>query len=133
MWKEFKAFITKGNVFDLAVAVVIGAAFGAVIKSLVNDIIMPIIGYLTAGVDFAAFKVVLIEASSDGAVAEVAITYGQLINVIIQFLIIALTIFLLVKAVSRFKKKEEAAKPTPADIVLLEEIRDLLKAKNDQP
>jgi large conductance mechanosensitive channel len=135
MWKDFKKFITKGNVLDLAVAVVIGAAFGAVVNGLVNDIIMPIIGYLTAGINFSDFKIVLAEASMEGAKVikpETAITYGHLLQVIIQFLVIALAVFLIVRLVSQFqKKKEEAPKPEvkPEDTVLLTEIRDLLKNK----
>lgn len=137
MLGEFKKFILRGNVIDLAVAVVIGAAFGAIITSIVNDIIMPVIGYIIAGVDFAELKIVLEPAVIvDGVetAAEVAIRYGNLILVILQFLIIALCIFLVIKAIAktreRFeKKKEEAAEPAARaeDVVLLEEIRDLLK------
>lgn len=128
MLSEFKKFVLRGNVIDLAVAVVLGAAFGAIVNSLVNDIVMPIVGYLTAGVDFSNFKIVLKQAIEATGQAEVAITYGHLIQVIIQFLIIALTIFLVVRGIGKLqKKKEEAAAVTPADIVLLGEIRDLLK------
>lgn len=133
MRSEFKKFILRGNVMDLAVAVVIGAAFGAVVNSFVNDIIMPVIGYLTAGISFTDLKIVLTQAEMSGAEIikpEVAITYGQLIQVILQFVIIALVIFLLVKAIAKMRKtkEEEAAPPAkPADIALLEEIRDLLK------
>lgn len=137
MLGEFKKFILRGNVIDLAVAVVIGAAFGAIISSIVNDIIMPVIGYVTAGIDFAELRVVLepaVVVNGEETAAEVAIRYGNLIQVIIQFLIIALCIFFVVKGIAKMrerfeKKKEEAAEPTARaeDVVLLEEIRDLLK------
>lgn len=138
MLKEFKKFILRGNVVDLAVAVVIGAAFGAIVTSIVNDIVMPVIGYLTAGISFSDLKVVLEPAvmeAGEVVTPEVAIAYGNLIQTIIQFVIIGLTIFLVVKGISnmrtRFEKKkeEEPAAPAekPADVVLLEEIRDLLK------
>ena len=131
MWSEFKKFISRGNVIDLAVAVVIGTAFGAIVKSLVNDIIMPVIGFLTAGIDFSALKIVLTAADEALGKPEVAITYGILLQVILQFIIIALVIFFIVKGINAMKKKE-AEKPAeqparPDDIVLLEEIRDLLK------
>jgi large conductance mechanosensitive channel len=137
MLGEFKKFILRGNVIDLAVAVVIGAAFGAIISSIVNDIIMPVIGYVTAGIDFAELRVVLepaVVVNGEETAAEVAIRYGNLIQVIIQFLIIALCIFFVVKGIAKMrerfeKKKEEAAEPATRaeDVVLLEEIRDLLK------
>ena len=133
MWSEFKKFILRGNVLDLAVAVVIGAAFGAVVNSLVNDIIMPVIGFLTAGISFTDLKIVLSQAVMNGAdmiKPEVAITYGQFIQVILQFLIIALVIFLLVRGINKMRKKKEeetVPPPKPADVALLEEIRDLLK------
>ncbi len=131
MLKEFKAFAMRGNVIDLAVGVVIGGAFGKIVTSLVNDVIMPPIGLLTGGVDFADMKWVLKAAdNTDPAhkVAEVAVNYGMFINTLIQFLIIAFAIFLVVKAINRISRKEEAAPaPPPADVVLLTEIRDLLK------
>lgn len=143
MLKDFKAFITKGNVVDLAVAVVIGAAFGKIITAIVDNLIMPVIGILTAGVDFADMKIVLQKAVLDGAgeivTPEIAIGYGILINVVINFLIIAFVIFIVVRLINKAKakaaalsKKEEAAAPAPApteDVVLLTEIRDLLKNK----
>lgn len=133
MWSDFKKFLFRGNVIDLAVAVVIGAAFTAVVNSLVNDIIMPVIGALTAGIDFADLKVVLYEAVMEGETVvtpEVAITYGHLIQVILQFVLVALVIFLIVRMLTKFKKKEAAAPPAkPDDVKLLEEIRDLLKKK----
>jgi large conductance mechanosensitive channel len=129
MWSDFKKFVLRGNVIDLAVAVVIGAAFGAVVNSLVNDIIMPVIGFLTAGINFDDFRIILRQAS--GEIPEVAITYGHLIQVIMQFIIIALTVFLVIRGITKLrKKKEEAPPPPPAkpdEVVLLEEIRDLLK------
>ncbi|WP_404630059.1 large-conductance mechanosensitive channel protein MscL [Dyella ginsengisoli] len=131
MLKEFKEFAMRGNVIDLAVGVVIGGAFGKIVTSLVNDVIMPPIGLLTGGVDFADKKWVLKAAdNTDPAhkVAEVAVNYGMFVNTLIQFLIIAFAIFLVVKAINRISRKEEAAPaPPPADVVLLTEIRDLLK------
>jgi large conductance mechanosensitive channel len=132
MLKEFRDFLARGNVVDLAVAVVIGGAFGAIVKSLVDQIIMPPIGLLTGGVDFAALKWVLKPAA--GKVAEVAIGYGVFINTIIQFIIVAAAIFLMVKAVNSLRRKEaeapaEPAAPTPTE-ALLTEIRDLLKNRS---
>lgn len=133
MMSEFKAFAMRGNVVDLAVGVVIGAAFGKIVTSLVNDIIMPPIGMLTGGVDFADLKWVLKPAdNTDPAhkIAEVAIQYGAFINTVIQFIIIAFAIFMVVKAINRMSRKEEAKPAAPAaDVVLLTEIRDLLKDK----
>lgn len=134
MFKEFKEFAMRGNVIDLAVGVVIGAAFGKIVTSLVDQIIMPPIGLLTGGVDFAQMKWVLKAAdNTDPAhkIAEVAIGYGNFINTLIQFLIIAFAIFLVVKAINKLTRREEAAPAPPAaDVVLLTEIRDLLKAQN---
>jgi large conductance mechanosensitive channel len=130
MLKEFKDFAMRGNVIDLAVGVVIGAAFGKVVTSLVDQIIMPPIGLATGGVDFSNLKWVLKPADPANKVAEVAIQYGAFINTIITFLIIALAIFLMVKAINRISRKPEAAPAAPpADVVLLTEIRDLLKSK----
>lgn len=140
MLQEFKAFISRGNVVDLAVGVIIGTAFTAIVTSLVSDILMPIIGLLTGGVDFTNWFVnlsgtkhpTLAEAQKAGAAT---LNYGVFINAIIKFIIIAWAVFLLVKAVnqvSTLRKKEEAAAPPPAppaDVVLLTEIRDLLKAR----
>ena len=124
---EFKSFVMRGNVIDLAVGVVIGAAFGKIVASLVDQIIMPPIGLLIGGVDFSAYKWVLQAAGPDGK-GEVAVQYGAFLNTMIQFAIIALAIFLVVKLVNRMIRKEEAAPAPPAaDIVLLTEIRDLLK------
>lgn len=131
---EFKKFITRGNVLDMAVGVVVGSAFTAIVNSLVKDIINPIIGLITGGIDFSNLKIVLKPAS--GEVAELAIRYGLFINAIIQFVLIAFVLFLIVKSFNKLNErrvKEEAAKKAAvppaksADIVLLEEIRDLLK------
>lgn len=135
MWKEFKKFISRGNVMDLAIAVVIGAAFGAVVNGFVNDIIMPVIGALTAGLDFSALKITLIQAAVDGSKPETAITYGHLIQVVLQFLIIALTIFLMVKTLNKLKRKNEAPPEPPVkpdEVLLLEEIRDLLRKQDNK-
>lgn len=129
MWKEFKAFAMKGNVIDLAIAVVIGGAFGKIVTSLVNDLLMPAIGVLMGGISFADLKYVISPASGD--VAEVAVLYGAFIQSIVDFLIVAFAVFLFVKLLAARKKKEEEAPAPPAeppkDLVLLEEIRDLLK------
>lgn len=134
MWAEFKKFINRGNVVDLAVAVVIGAAFTAVINSIVNNIIMPVIGYLIADVNFADLKIVLSEAVIENDVVvkpEAAIGYGLLIQAIITFIIVALVIFFIIKGLNKMKRKEEkkpeAPPAKPADVALLEEIRDLIK------
>ena len=138
MWKDFKAFLMRGNVIDLATAVVIGAAFGKIVTALVDNIIMPCIGMLTSGVDFANMKYVLKEGTLNAETlkmeGEVAIGYGVLINAIIQFIIIAFVIFIVIRLMNKAKdklaKKQEEEKKeeeTPADIALLTEIRDLLK------
>lgn len=129
MMKEFKAFVMRGNVVDLAVGFIIGGAFGKVISSLVSDLIMPVISLLTGGVKFSDLKVVLVEAVGESS--EVAILYGLLIESIIDFVIIALSIFMFIKLLSSMKKKE-AEKPTPAPSIdpvveLLSEIRYGLK------
>ena len=128
---EFKKFISRGNVIDMAVGLIVATYFGAIIKSLVNDVIMPPIGLLLGGVNFSALKVVIQEAQ--GETTEVAILYGAFINTIITFLIVSFAIFMAVKmynkAQERFKKEEEEAKPAAPlkQEVLLTEIRDLLK------
>lgn len=131
--KEFKEFAMRGSVIDLAVGVVIGGAFGKIVSSLVDDVIMPPIGFLTGGVDFSQLKYVITEANAETGAAEVALKYGNFINVIIQFLIIAFCIFIVIKALNSFKKKEEVAAEVPVAISkeeqLLTEIRDLLKNK----
>ncbi len=130
MLKEFKGFALKGNVMDLAVAVIIGGAFGKIVSSLVNDILMPVVGLILGGVNFADLKWVIVPASGDAA--EAAILYGSFIQSIVDFLIVAFFIFLFVKLLSS-KKKKAAEAPAPAtpkeEVVLLEEIRDLLKNK----
>lgn len=137
MLKEFKEFALKGNVLDLAIGVVIGAAFSKIVDSLVKDIIMPVIGVLTGGVDFANMFAVIKQGATAGPYASVeaaakagAVTwnYGIFINTIITFIIVAFAIFLLVKAYNKAKKAESpAAPPTSEDVVLLREIRDSLK------
>jgi len=131
--KEFKEFAMRGNVVDLAVGVVIGAAFGKIVTSLVADVIMPPIGYITGGVDFSDKKIVLKPADPTHKVLETAIHYGSFINAIIQFLIIAFCIFLVVKAINSMKKQEEVAAPADPEPtkeeILLTEIRDLLAKK----
>ena len=133
MIKEYKEFISKGNVVDLAVGVVIGGAFGKIISSLVNDIVMPPIGYMLKGINFRDLKIVLTQASTDAAgvvTPEVAITYGNFIQVALEFLIIAWVIFLVVRTINNMKRKDEAiaAPPEPSnEEKLLMEIRDSLK------
>lgn len=121
--KEFRDFVNRGNVIDLAVGIVIGAAFTAIVNSLVDDLIMPIIGMVTGGIDFTGLAV---------TVGEAALTYGNFIQSVINFLIIAFAVFWLVKAVNRFRKQEEEpaepAAPTTEE-KLLTEIRDLLAAR----
>ena len=126
MMSEFKEFAVKGNMIDMAVGIIIGAAFGKIISSLVADVIMPPIGVLMGGVDFKGLAYTLKEAV-DGAEA-VTLNYGAFIQNVVDFLIVAMAIFLVVKLINSAKKKEEA-KPTPPpkQEVLLEEIRDLLK------
>lgn len=129
MMKEFKEFAMKGNVVDMAIGIVIGAAFGKIIKSLVTDVIMPPIGVLLGDVDFSKMGYVVKEAT-DTAEA-VMIKYGQFLNTIIEFIIIAFAIFMVVKGMNNMKRKEEAkpaAPPAPSkEETLLSEIRDLLK------
>jgi large conductance mechanosensitive channel len=128
MLKEFRDFAMRGNVVDLAIGVIIGAAFGKIVDSLVNQVIMPVVGYLTGGVDFSAMKYVIKPADEATKAAEVAIMYGAFINTLITFVIVAWVMFMIVKAMNSMKKKEEAAPAAPPrEEVLLEEIRDLLK------
>lgn len=131
MLKEFKEFALKGNVMDLAIGVIIGGAFSKIVSSLVNDIIMPIIGILLGGVNFTGLKYVISPATE--VTPEAAIKYGQFIQSIVDFTIIAFTIFLVIKAINSFKKKEEAKGTVPAqpskEEALLSEIRDILKNK----
>ena len=125
LFKEFGEFIKRGNVIDLAVAVVIGGAFSSIVTSLVNDIIMPLIGMITGGIDLSGLSV---------TVGAATLTYGNFIQNVINFLIIAFVIFMVVKSMNKMmslkKKKEEVKEEAPAksdEVVLLEEIRDLLK------
>ena len=132
--KEFKAFISRGNVIDLAVGVIIGGAFGKIVSSFVNDIIMPVIGIIIGGVDFSSLSVTVGAKLVDGEMqGGSTITYGMFIQNIIDFLIIALCVFLFIKLINSFKKKKEeapAAPPAPSkEEQLLTEIRDLLKEK----
>ena len=142
MFKEFQEFIARGNVIDMAVGIVVGAAFTAIVTSLVGDIINPVLALITGGLDFSAYYVVLGDADyatlqeAEAAKAPV-IKYGMVINAVIKFLLVAFVVFLLVKQINNIKKRfeEKAADPentevpTPKDIQLLTEIRDLLKAK----
>jgi large conductance mechanosensitive channel len=131
---EFKKFALRGNVVDLAVGVVIGAAFGKIVTSLVDNIIMPPLGWLIGGIDFSQWKWVLKPGDPATKTAEVAVQYGVFINVLIQFVIIAFAIFLVVKAINRLTRRQEAAPAAPpADVALLTDIRDLLKQQNRTP
>ena len=128
MMTEFKEFAMRGNVIDLAVGVMIGAAFGKIVTALVDKVIMPPLGLLIGGVDFAKLGIVLKEATVDAAgkeVPAVVLAYGEFINAVVQFVIVAFAIFLVVKAINRLHKKPaEAPAATPEDILLLREIRD---------
>ena len=131
MVSEFKEFIARGNVVDLAVGVVIGAAFGKIVTAFVDKIIMPPIGLLVGGVDFSKWAWTLKEATVDAAgkeVPAVVLAYGEFINALVQFVIVAFAIFLVVKAINRIHKKpEDPPAATPEDVLLLREIRDSLK------
>ncbi len=134
MIKEFQEFAVKGNVVDMAVGIIIGGAFGTIVKSLVDDVIMPPIGLLLGGIDFSNIVITLKEATADAE--AVTMNLGMFINNVISFLIVAWAVFLLVKGMNSLKKKAEAepeAAPTPVEPpkeqVLLAEIRDLLKAR----
>ncbi len=150
LWKEFKEFAFKGNVMNLAIGVVIGTAFGKITTSLVNDIIMPIFGWMTAGIEFKSLKWVLspavLDESGNVVSPEAAILYGNFIQNVVDFLLIAICIFLAIRFMNkaaavaaeklRLKKEEEkAAEPpapsAPTEAELLAEIRDLLKAKTE--
>ncbi len=133
--KEFREFAVKGNVVDLAIGVIIGAAFGKIVTSIVQDIIMPPIGLVIGRIDFKDLKLILKSATTDAAgkiVPAVSINYGNFINILIEFLIIAFCVFLMVRAINQLKRKPEEVVIVPADTreqVLLAEIRDLLKAR----
>ena len=134
MLKDFKEFAFKGNVLDMAIGVIIGGAFGNIVKSLVNDLIMPIISILIGGLNFTDLKYVI--TPKHGDIAENAIAYGSFIQNVVDFLIIAFCIFIFVKLIEKVKRKDkedakvEEAPAKADDVVLLEEIRDLLKTKN---
>ena len=129
MMSEFKKFAMRGNVVDMAVGIVIGGAFGKIVSSFVNDVLMPPIGMMMGGVDFKDLAIVLKDAV--GETAAVTVNYGMFIQTVLDFLIIAFAIFMVVKAMNNMKKKEEAAPAAPpkpsAEEVLLTEIRDALK------
>jgi large conductance mechanosensitive channel len=133
--KEFREFAIKGNMVDMAVGIIIGTAFGKIVSSLVNDVIMPPLGFLIGGVDFTELKILMKAATVDeagNAVSAVTLNYGTFVQTFVDFLIVAFTIFLVVKAINMMKKKQEAAPPPPPpapskEEQLLSEIRDLLK------
>ena len=132
--REFKEFAMRGNVVDLAVWVIIGWAFGKIVTSLVTDVIMPLIGVLTGGVNFTDYKIILREwlwATSDGILARppVTLNYGTFLQVILDFLIVAFCIFLVIKTMNKLKKKEKPTPKWPTQEELLTQIRDLLKKK----
>jgi len=128
MLQEFKKFALKGNVMDMAIGVIVGGAFGKIVSSLVTDVIMPPIGYMTGGVDFSNLSLKLADAT-DKAPA-IVINYGAFINTIISFLIISFSIFIFVHQINKFRKKEEKKAQEPSEeVLLLREIRDTLKKK----
>ena len=131
MFKEFREFAMRGSVVDMAVGIIIGAAFGAIVKSLVDDVLMPPIGLLLGGMDFSALAITLKAATADAP--AVTIGYGKFIQTAVDFLIVAAAIFLLVKGINALKRREEAAPAAPPapsqQEVLLGEIRDLLKQR----
>ena len=131
---EFKEFITRGNVMDMAVGIIIGGAFTAIVQSLVNDLLMPIIGAIFGGIDFTSLKYVIRAADEAAGIEEAAIKYGSFIQAIVNFLLIAVVIFLLVKGINKMRRKKEEPAPAPApdpepseEVKLLTEIRDALK------
>lgn len=141
MLKEFKEFAMRGNVVDMAVGIIIGGAFGTIVKSLVNDVIMPPVGLLLGGVDFSEFFFTLKQGATAGPYATleaakqagaVTLSYGLFINAVISFMIVAFAVFLLVKSINTMRRKEEEAPETPAEppeeVLLLREIRDSLKS-----
>lgn len=133
LFDEFKAFIARGNVLELATAVVIGAAFGKIVTALVDGIVMPAIGYMTGGISVSDWKWVLkpgqVDAAGKELVAEVAIRHGLFLQTIIDFLLIALVIFFVLRAYNRMRRAPVAEAATPEDVLLLREIRDALKAE----
>lgn len=135
MMKEFKEFAMKGNLIDMAVAFVMGAAFGRVVSAFIDGMVMPVVGKIVSGVDFNSLKYVLSEAQTDAAgkviTAEASIKYGEFITILIDFILVAFFMFMLIKAINKSKRKQAevpAAPPAPTeDQTLLREIRDLLK------
>ncbi len=130
---EFKAFAMRGNVVDMAVGIIIGAAFGKIVSSFVGDVIMPPLGLLIGGIDFSGLAVTLKAANETTKTAAVTLRYGQFIQTIIDFIIVAFAIFMAIKGMNALRKKEEAkpAEPPPPskEVVLLTDIRDILKQK----
>ncbi|MDD6190129.1 MAG: large-conductance mechanosensitive channel protein MscL [Firmicutes bacterium] len=131
--QEFKEFISRGSVVDLAVGVIIGGAFTAIVNSLVNDIIMPVVGLIIGGIDFSELKYVITPATA--TTPEAAICYGAFIQNVVNFLLVAFVIFLLVKGINKFHRKQEVEEPVEEpepeeNVLLLREIRDLLKKKD---
>ena len=136
MLKEFREFAMKGNVVDLAVAVIIGAAFGAIVTSLVGDIIMPVIGAITGGLDFSNYFVPLAKSVTAGNLADAkkqgaVLAYGNFLTLTLNFIIVAFVLFIIIQLMNRLKRSEEAKPADPpkpsTEVVLLTEIRDLLK------
>ena len=132
MFKEFKEFIAKGNVMDLAVGVIIGGAFGKIVTSLVNDILMPLLSILTGGINFSDLKIVLKAGNESKKIAEVAFKYGAFIQNVIDFLIIAFCIFMMVKAMNKLtRKKEEVVEEAPTGPTQEEILTDIKNILND--
>ena len=135
-FQDFKKFATKGNIIDMAVGVIIGGAFGKIVTSLVNDVIMPTVGILMGGIDFSSLKYVITPADEAAGIVEASIKYGSFIQTVVDFLIIALSVFFFVRLMGKLQRKKEAA-PPPAppkptlDQELLTEIRDILKERNN--
>lgn len=138
MLKEFREFIARGNVIDMAVGIIMGVAFTAIVRSLVDDVIMPVIGVILGGTDFTEFYVTLSGGTYESLAAAreagaATLNYGVFLNAVVNFLLVALAVFLLVKAVNRLRRKQEEAPaeapPPPRGEVLLEEIRDLLRQR----
>ncbi len=143
MFEEFKKFALRGNVVDLAIGVIIGAAFGRIVTSLVGDVIMPVIGYISCGLDFYNYFIALSDAVTatnyaDAKAQGAVIGYGAFITIALNFAIIAWVLFLVVKAINKAKKKEDEKagetppSATPEDVALLREIRDLLAERKEQ-
>jgi len=130
-WRDFRAFISRGNVLDMAIGIIIGSAFTAIVTSIVGDIFTPLLAKLLGGISFSELKLVLTPAAGD--VAETAIRYGVFLEKVIYFLLVALVVFIVIRQLGKLKRKKEEAPPKPdPQLVLLEEIRDLLKEQNQQ-